>query len=320
MLRALTVALLGTALAGCVQMQVNNAQVFADQAKRIAENCPAAAEAAAQAQAAADRAARAGDVVAGNSSEAGEQRSQAEYWAQRAEEHAARAEALDREVERLRASRSAREAALRAQGEACHNAVSFCFGVDTVIPNVGASCDELLRSCGCSSEATCTAAGDDARQRLEGGTSDLDRQIAAAEEGASQARTLAADAREQAEHFSYLAGAYEDAASGWSTVLAEAERDAQEAAEAAAEACDESLFSEAPAPDGTYSQDVFGAQNQGLGGVLGTAAGACSPAMQASCLAIQFDCNVGCGPPGAPTSCSPGAPADCLACFAAGCI
>ena len=53
MLRALTVALLGTALAGCVQMQVNNAQVFADQAKRIAENCPAAAEAAAQAQAAA---------------------------------------------------------------------------------------------------------------------------------------------------------------------------------------------------------------------------------------------------------------------------
>lgn len=66
-------------------------------------------------------------------------------------------------------------------------------------------------------------------------------------------------------------------------------------------------------PDGSYNQDIFGAQGRGLGG-------ACSPGMRASCAAIQFQCTVSCGPPGAPTSCSPGAPAGCLACFAAGCI
>jgi hypothetical protein len=177
-----------------------------------------------------------------------------------------------------------------------------------------------MRVCGCSDPRSCESARDAALARVDAGTSDLDRQIAAAEEGARQARTLARDARQEAEGFSRTAGLYEQEASRMSTVVAEAERDAQEAAQAAAEACDESLFSEAPPPDGTYSQDVFGAQNQGLGGQLGTASGACSPAMQSSCAAIQFFCDVGCGPPGAPTSCSPGAPAGCLACYAAGCI
>jgi hypothetical protein len=307
-MRRFFAALLAVAvIASCVQMQLNNAQIYADQAQRIAASCPAAGQAAQEARAAADAA----------------QQAYGEYSAEAA--------TLDTVESRVAAAQAA-----LAQAEADLRSAELALGsAEAARDGRSADTDRVLQACRQHAECLnqhagetisgmsyCLGTGEDlcpcdswreCRTRiaqLERGSED---EVAAARQRRDDARKRLDAAAQELRDAQGPVAAQSDKVNAALATVREREQAAYDAMQAAGEACDIALIGIPETARGDYNQDIYGSQGVGL-------RAGCPVAMQGSCAAIASGCLVGCGPPGAPTACSPGAPAGCLACFAAGCI
>ena len=328
--KRLSVILVGVAASSCVFISLENAQHSADLAEAAAASCSAAQSDATAARNAADRAQQAArdfqthqDQSRALTEAAARARADAEEYRRRA----AAAEIERRRLETLasgideNAAQVAASCRLQVElylpddDESLLDSIADAVFSDSLRHSLGAESLDLP-PCNCDSLESCRAAMEAAEAdaaALETSRRTIPEAEAAARENSAAAERAEARAREleqQAAEAAKLAAADERAVETEEANAAELAASAQRTAFEQCAVAGAGPPPNLPPPAGTYQQDIFGAQAQGL-----------PSACPSSCTAIRAVCQVNCG--GTPFGCSPGTPGGpgpCLACFTQGCL